>query len=248
MPHHLDADDLAAFALGPAETALLTPAQRAHLRSCAPCRKEIDQLREAIRTARDITSDDLLVEPPASLWESISAGLAEQDPPDTTVPEAPRGPGAPAGRRRPAVLLAAAALGVGMVLGGAVTHVVLDGRPTSAPAPAVSGTRRSMVGLGPARAAGGTVETREEAGDGRHIVLAVTGLPAIDGFYEVWLMDRTHRKLVALGVLHLDGTATLPAPEGIDLAAYPLVDISAQDDNGDPAHSGRSVLRGDLWR
>ncbi|GAA3491440.1 anti-sigma factor domain-containing protein [Streptomyces cremeus] len=196
MPDHLDPDELAALALGPADPGVPGPSPGDHLRTCARCRTELGHLREVVRTARGITVDDLLVEAPASLWESVAARLAEADAP--------------------------------------------------APAGAPAEVRRPLVGLAPARTAGGTVHTRDGPAGGRQVVLATTGLPATGGYYAVWLMDRAHRERVALGALRPDGTAALAAPAGVDLAAHPLVDVSEQDHDGDPAHSGRSVLRGDL--
>ncbi len=51
--------------------------------------------------------------------------------------------------------------------------------------------------------------------------------------------------MVSLGVLDGEsGIFTIPA--GIDLAQYPIVDISDQPYNGDPAHSADSIARGTL--
>jgi Anti-sigma-K factor rskA len=64
-----------------------------------------------------------------------------------------------------------------------------------------------------------------------------------DGFYEVWLIDPTVTKMVAIGVLSgSQGKFTLP--NGVSLSSYPLLDISLQPLDGDPKHSGKSVLRG----
>lgn len=41
-----------------------------------------------------------------------------------------------------------------------------------------------------------------------------------------------------------DGRFTVPAD--IDLAEYSLVDISEEPDDGDPQHSGDSIVRGPL--
>jgi hypothetical protein len=51
-------------------------------------------------------------------------------------------------------------------------------------------------------------------------------------------------KLVSLGPLRRDGVYDLPA--GLDPAAFPIVDVSVEPIDGDPAHSGDSVLRGEL--
>ncbi|MGJ5831713.1 anti-sigma factor [Streptomyces ossamyceticus] len=143
--------------------------------------------------------------------------------------------------RRPALLIAAASLVVGALLGSAVTAWRLDdGTPTAEASPA-----NRLAPLAVPRAAG-TVRLVRGPEAEREVTVTVTGLPRTDGYYEVWLMDRTHTRLVAMGVLGPDGTATLPLPTRIDLGRYPLIDVSAQEDDGNPAHSGTSVVRGTL--
>lgn len=65
------------------------------------------------------------------------------------------------------------------------------------------------------------------------------------GLREVWLIRRDGAGLVSIGFLNgTEGRFDVPA--GIDLAQYPLVDISAEVDDGDPTHSGNSIVRGEL--
>jgi anti-sigma-K factor RskA len=65
-----------------------------------------------------------------------------------------------------------------------------------------------------------------------------------DGYLELWLIDPTVSRLVSLGPLRDDGTYDLPAH--VDPAAFPIVDVSIEPVDGDPTHSGDSVLRGEL--
>ncbi|MFJ7044582.1 anti-sigma factor [Streptomyces sp. NPDC101112] len=254
MAQHLGADELTDLALG--GDARTTPRQRDHLAGCPRCREELDQLRRVVHAARDVSTDDLLTAPPDTVWHSIAAQLDSDTAPqrptgsaDTPTalggPDAPDAPGG-LGRgrawwRRPALLVAAASLVVGALLGGAVTAWRLDdGPPTADASPA-----NRLAPLAVPRAAG-TVRLVRGPEAEREVTVTVTGLPRTDGYYEVWLMDRTHTRLVAMGVLGPDGTATLPLPARIDLGRYPLIDVSAQEDNGNPAHSGTSVVRGAL--
>jgi anti-sigma-K factor RskA len=80
----------------------------------------------------------------------------------------------------------------------------------------------------------------------RSLVVDTTGLPPADGFYEVWLLDLEQGRMVALGALDDTGRGRLTVPEGVRLGDYPEVDVSLEPDDGDPAHSGDSVLRGPL--
>ena len=74
--------------------------------------------------------------------------------------------------------------------------------------------------------------------------LETEGLDPDDGYLELWLIDPTVTQLVSLGPLHTDGIYDIPA--GVDPAAFPIVDVSVEPVDGDPTHSGDSVLRGEL--
>jgi anti-sigma-K factor RskA len=80
--------------------------------------------------------------------------------------------------------------------------------------------------------------------DSIHLRLDTEDLDAPDGFFEVWLIDPSVTELVSLGPLRADGDYDVPA--GVDAAAFPIVDISDEPVDGDPSHSGDSVLRGQL--
>ncbi len=50
---------------------------------------------------------------------------------------------------------------------------------------------------------------------------------------------------MSLGVV--DGASgTFTVPDGLDLSRYDLVDVSAEPYDGNPAHSGDSIIRGKL--
>jgi hypothetical protein len=51
-------------------------------------------------------------------------------------------------------------------------------------------------------------------------------------------------KLVSLGPLRPDGVYDLPA--GLEPEQFPIVDVSLEPIDGDPTHSGDSLLRGQL--
>lgn len=94
------------------------------------------------------------------------------------------------------------------------------------------------------RASGAQAELVEI--DGR-LVLRLDGesLPdSADGYYEVWLIDTEVAGMVSLGPLDLERGQ--PVPDGLDPSAFPIVDVSLEPLDGDPTHSGDSLLRGVL--
>ena len=75
----------------------------------------------------------------------------------------------------------------------------------------------------------------------------VSGLPpTTDGqFYEMWLLG-ADKQLVGLGSFRVgeDGTATLKLPLPVNPDQFSYFDISLEPGDGNPGHSGVSVLRG----
>jgi anti-sigma-K factor RskA len=136
--------------------------------------------------------------------------------------------------------IAAGCLIVGLLGGVIGTRLLTD---DAAPgAPVVAATR--LDGLPAAPSASGRANVVQDA-QGRTLDLDVRKLGPADGFYEVWLIDPTVTKMVPIGVLSgTEGRFTLP--DGVNLADYPVVDVSVEPLDGNPVHSGKSVLRGTL--
>ena len=72
--------------------------------------------------------------------------------------------------------------------------------------------------------------------------LATTGIESTDGFTEVWLINPDVTELISLGPIRTDGVYDLPP--GLDPTAFPIMDVSSEQFDGNPQHSGDSVLRG----
>jgi hypothetical protein len=53
-------------------------------------------------------------------------------------------------------------------------------------------------------------------------------------------------QMFPLGVLGTGSEAQLPLPSDVDLSRYSVVDVSAEQFDNNPAHSGDSLLRGEL--
>lgn len=132
-----------------------------------------------------------------------------------------------------ALALLAAGVGIGVLVAG-------DGEPAAA-GPAVA---LQPVGTEAPAAAG---EALVVASDGGGLRLRVDGLPpSPEGeHYELWLLDGPDR-LLSLGAFRVppEGATEVTVPLPVPLTAFGFVDVSVEPDDGDPSHSGRSVLRG----
>ncbi|MGK2931585.1 MAG: anti-sigma factor domain-containing protein [Solirubrobacterales bacterium] len=162
-----------------------------------------------------------------------------------TAPEAVRTPAASSPRRgfrwlRAGAGLAASAaiLAVGVLIG-----FQLDDSGPSEPAPQRTLALDSF-GEAPAGASG-KIDLVSSEGDAATV--DVSGLrPTGDSeFYELWLLGE-EGELVALGSFRVepDGHSRIEVPLPVDPDDYQYFDVSVQPDNGDPGHSGVSVLRG----
>ena len=250
MPQHVDADDLALLALGER----LDGEHERHVASCAECSHELAELRTVVARGRSLSAADTPHPPPARVWDRVTAELALDAGARAT--PADRSPTAPAAvtdlpRRpdRPATWpwLAAAAV-AGIVLGTAATALVLNGSEDDGSGgtggPVVATAQLEALpdhsGTGAAEVVG--------TGSSRVLELDVSGLTRGDGFYEVWLLGPDAKTLVSVGLLDTSqGTrATFPLPADLDVTDFPIVDISLEPVDGDPAHSGDSIVRGTL--
>lgn len=132
----------------------------------------------------------------------------------------------------------AAAAAVGVIAGAGATWWA--GRE---PAPQVvaSATLEPLPGWD----AGGSAEVETRSDGSRQLVVDLTGQVGGDGFREVWLLKPDVSGLVSLGTL--DGpTGRFDLPAGLDLDEFSVVDVSEEQFDGDPAHSGDSIVRGPL--
>ena len=130
-----------------------------------------------------------------------------------------------------AVAVFAIGLAIGIGVGG-------DDEPTG---PLVSSVGLHALG---GDGASGLVSLAE--GEPRTAEVVIDGLPrsAAGEHYELWLLGSGDP--VSLGTFtvgpdgHADNVITIP----VDPGAYRSFDVSVEPDDGDPAHSGDSVLRG----
>ena len=210
-----------------------------HLAGCATCQAEVTSLQRGVDvlSVPAFSATTPPVAPPPRVWEAIAAATGVDSAPRTdpgpvadVVPLRPR-----PGRRR--WLAVAAAVVVGGVAGGGI--VALTGRDDDGSV--VASTALDPL---PDEAASGRAEVLEVDG-GRSLQVDLDAPELTEGYYEVWLLQPDAVRMVPVGVVHR-GATVLALPDGIDLGAYPLVDVSVEPLDGDPTHSGVSVARGTL--
>jgi hypothetical protein len=87
----------------------------------------------------------------------------------------------------------------------------------------------------------------------RKVRVHASGMPVpTDGSYEVWLLDSTSLhdpkglRMKSLGNMDASANEDFTVPANTDLSRYDVVDISAEPNDGNSAHSGDSLLRGVL--
>ncbi|MGQ5262260.1 anti-sigma factor [Micromonospora sp. ZYX-F-536] len=260
---HLDHDRLVFLALGESEA---DNGESTHLDTCAHCQLEMETLQQVAGLGVETQGLGDLPDPPEHVWQGITAQIraAEElpsltgavrqrasEPTDDAVRPAPgaTGPGSTGrsrGRRRggwsrwaATAATAAAAAAIGVV--GSVAVL----RPDD-PAPAPT---RAVVASAPLAAYGSTPPAA--SGDARvfqggQLHLHVVNLPRVAGYYEVWLINPTTMEMFSVGTLGDGPDALLPLPPNVDLGSYSVVDVSAEQYDNKPAHSGDSLLRGTL--
>lgn len=143
----------------------------------------------------------------------------------------------------PAVLAAAAALAIVLASGAALFVRTTDAAVTVAQAAIAND------GL-PVPVAGSGTAVLKQRGDDQYLELELPDLGTADpnSIYEVWMIDTDVVGMVSLGNLTATGgdTTRIDLPDTIDHTAFPVIDISVEPLDGDPTHSGQSVLRGVL--
>ena len=215
------------FLLGELEPAERAEAER-RLRDDPAFRSEVERLRPVVERL------DAL---PDEAWAPLTPPPLRM--PSEATPTAPTRAWR-AGWLRPvtAAAVACALLGVGVAAG-----LLIGSDGTDGP----EGPALALRPLAQPSSAGGTA--RVVGRDGDTLAVEVHGLAPTDdrGFYELWLIDETAQDLVALGTFRVpeSGTAEVELPLPVAPSSYRFLDVSLEPADGDPGHSGDSVLRGD---
>jgi anti-sigma factor RsiW len=244
---HLDPDTAALLALGePTARA----SDRAHLAACEQCRHEVTQLQATVTLARSTLGEAELQEPPARVWQGIQRelGMSNDIAPTAPSPEVvslaearDRRPSRGASRVRRVVMpligvAAAAALIAGAVLTwNAASPRLGEQILASAELEALPQWTDST----------GSAQIAQTASGERVLRISLQASASVDGVREVWLLTEKVDGLISLGLL--DGSeGEFVIPDSVDLQRFSIVDVSQEPLDGDPTHSGDSIVRGAL--
>ncbi len=165
--------------------------------------------------------------------------------------------------RRAAPLLAVAAAGLAVGVAGSAVIASLEGGDSPTDPQVLAAADLEAFGRveGTSVTGAARLETRPAddvdgagaAGDETRVLQVwLDELPDTgdDGFLEAWLIDPVTGSMVSLGPVDTGSgraaTVELTVPSGLDVGTYALVDVSAEPLDGDPTHSGDSLLRGTL--
>lgn len=235
--------------------------EAAHLDSCSTCADSLASLVRTIAVTREAAQVEI-VPPQRDLWASIEAEaeaqeqaeggvtvLADRVGPGETSPgptrAAARGRdvvGAP--RRRPALAWLAAACAAGVLLGVGGT-VVAERFGEDEPVPATTVATAQLDTLDTRQWLGSA--TVVERGGGVNLEVTAQVRDPGDGYIEVWLLNRDGKRMVSVGVLGWPGEpGSFSISRRLLDEGYVVVDISREQFDEQPQHSGESIVRGTL--
>jgi hypothetical protein len=256
---HPDPESLSLLALGEE----LGDDAADHLSSCASCAADYRGFRRVVLAAKPAAEATVLEPPGPQVWAGIHSALglsgavaadpfgsptpsgkpAAVPPESASVSVLPTREGR-AGRRReggsgwlrgPQVWLAAAAAAL---LAAGVFWSVQQNLPTATPL--------AQAQLAPVDQHSATGSARiVEARDGQRSLEVKVDKIEATGYQEVWLIAPDLSRLVSLGVMTSE-SGSFAVPAGLDLAEFPIVDVSDEPVDGNPAHSSVSIVRGTL--
>lgn len=244
-----------------------TPAERDHIDACPTCSEEVAELARLAHVGRSATTSEALATPSPAVWERIRTELGFDQPdadptrtadvststnaPTATVSDISGGWGGSAARstpprrtsasRRFLALAVAAALALVVGIGVGVGYERQSNRPRERVI-----ARAELNALPQWQGATGTAEVLADGTGNRVLVLKMSTPKPVVGTREVWLIDTQVKGMKSMGVMS-DSEARFEIPRGMSLFRFPIVDVSDEPPNDpSPAHSGNSIVRGQL--
>ncbi len=254
MTHEPD-EVLAAIALGDE----VPTSARDHVDGCPVCSHEVAELAEVEALVRvqlaTGEAQPVRIVPSAQVWQRIAAetgadaGAVHPVPPaGVTLAGAPAPtdvhdrvrPGrvevAPRRRRWWVAAAAAACVTAGVLAGHALWTGNVDRSQVVSTV--------SLTSLDATHLKEGTAELVDARGV-RELRVDATSMPSGSGYVEVWLINADGQRMVSLGTLSTP-QGVFAVPPGAIEQGYTVVDLSREQFDNKPQHSGDSIMRGIL--
>lgn len=235
------------------------PTERAvaeHLATCPTCQQTVAEVRQVEALLGEPRTTVAWDHPSEDLWLRISQEVTDRtarDVGEDATGESGTGDAGAAttpalvvplaARRRGVIatlVAAAACLAIGVGIGRWVLPDSPDPGVVTASGPAIQLT--TLTGAAPmgsaqlVRAADGSAEVR----------VVTEPFPRGAGFIEVWLINIDGQRMISIGALGPSQSASFTVPDGALAAGYRVLDISREEFDAKPEHSGDSVMRGTL--
>jgi hypothetical protein len=234
---HPDPDLIAALVLEPAD---VDAEVRLHVDDCAECGALRSALAQTLGTAT-AAGDEEWVAPPPHLKERVMAQVSAPSR------EATRTPGAAvtdlSSRRRVPWWTVGLAAAVALLAGWGLGRFTAPG-DAEPPDPGQVVAAASLTSLEDSADRGEATAVRHD--DVVVLQISARELGEDSGIHEVWLLNVDGTRMVSVGLLAAGDTGEFEVPQRLLEEGYRIVDISVEPDDGDPAHSGVSLARGEL--
>lgn len=260
---HSDPDVLAMMATGDPDVPAVDVE---HVAQCDDCARDLRAFRRIVDIARSGSPADSLDTPAPSVWEGIAAtlGLGAGTAGSSLPAPSPAGraPGTDATTAAGAHGSVPSAIPIGSGrrgrrtgwrwLAGAAAAAIVIAIVIALVVPRNTATllaEARLDALPEWRGASGSAILEQRPDGERDIVvtldLEASDLPSRSGYREVWLLSEDLSRLISLGTM-ASGEHVFALPAEVDLADFPIVDVSLEPVDGDPLHSGDSIVRGTL--
>ncbi|MDN3494765.1 anti-sigma factor [Planococcus sp. APC 4015] len=231
---HLDPERLAVIATGGQPTS----DEQLHIDDCVECEVELAELEHTVAIGRSTSTLGELETPPERVWARILDDVRTADVRGAEQPAVDMADARRAGSRRSRLVYTLAAV-------AAVIFVVAGVWGIVRPAQVVELASATLEAFPDHVGSEGQATVLETADGTLEVRVQLDADDADAGYREVWLITADASALVSLGVL--DGSeGTFLVPDDIDVHDFVLVDISLESEDGNPGHSGDSVVRGEL--
>jgi anti-sigma-K factor RskA len=194
---------------------------KSHLERCPRCQDDLERVRQTHALLGELAAN----EPPPELKGQVLARAKDEA-------SARFGSGWKLWVPAAAALLIAGILGIGLF--AAITGDSSSGLPLTATAlaPGASGELRG-----------------EKVGENLRVELEVEGLPELrkHEYYEMWYATESGER-ISCGTFRAqpEGRTTVNLTAPALATSYPVIEVTREPDDGDPAASGKKILVGDL--